>query len=195
MPNCLDNWSTAVVDYETFCQIRDHLGRQQLTIAQTSRALALHPRTVAKWADADQFRARAGAPRASKLDAFKAQILRWLDAHPYSAQQIFQRLGEAGFDGGISNAQGLRAPHPPAPPGSVPQAGVRRRRVRPGRLGRMGHHRRGLHAPAPELVPDGAVLQPAHVFGVHRLAADGVLPVLPRERFCHLWRRAQAPHD
>ena len=39
-----------MVDYETFCQIRDHLGRQQLTVAQTARALALHPRTVAKWA-------------------------------------------------------------------------------------------------------------------------------------------------
>ena len=91
-----------MVDYETFCQIRDHLGRQQLTIAQTSRALGLHPRTVAKWAGADQFRPRAGAPRSSKLDAFKPQIVRWLDAHPYSAQQIFQRLGEAGFEGGIS---------------------------------------------------------------------------------------------
>ena len=91
-----------MVDYETFCQIRDHLGRQRLSMAQTARALALHPRTVAKWAGVDQFRARAGVVRASKLDAFKPQIVRWLDAHPYSAQQIFQRLGEAGFDGGIS---------------------------------------------------------------------------------------------
>ena len=102
MLNCLHNWNTAVVDYETYCQIRDHLGRQRLTVAQTARALALHPRTVAKWAGADQFRARAGVPRASKLDAFKGQIVRWLDAHPYSAQQIFQRLGEAGYEGGIS---------------------------------------------------------------------------------------------
>jgi len=100
--NCLHNWNTAVVDYETYCQIRDHLGRQRLTVAQTARALGLHPRTVTKWAGADQFRARAGAPRASKLDAFKGQIVRWLDAHPYSAQQIFQRLGEAGYEGGIS---------------------------------------------------------------------------------------------
>jgi len=91
-----------VVDYETFCQIRDHLDRQQLTVAQTARALGLHPRTVAKWAGTDQFRARAGVARASKLDAFKGQIVRWLDTHPYSAQQIFQRLGEAGYEGGIS---------------------------------------------------------------------------------------------
>ena len=90
-----------MVDYETFCQIRDHLGRQQLTVAQTARALGLHPRTVAKWAG-EQFRARVGVVRASKLDAFKGQIVRWLDTHPYSAQQIFQRLGEAGYEGGVS---------------------------------------------------------------------------------------------
>lgn len=91
-----------MVDYETFCQIRDHLGRQQLTIAQTARALALSPHTVAKWAAAEQFKARAGVSRASKLDPFKSQIVRWLDTHPYSTQQIFQRLGEAGYAGGIS---------------------------------------------------------------------------------------------
>ena len=90
-----------MVDYETCCQIHDHLGRQQLTVAQTARALGLHPRTVAKWAG-EQFRARVGVVRASKLDAFKGQIVRWLDTHPYSAQQIFQRLGEAGYEGGVS---------------------------------------------------------------------------------------------
>ena len=89
-----------MLDYETFCQIRDHLGRQQLTVAQTARALALDPRTVAKWAEVQQFRPRAGVPRASKLDPFKGQIVRWLDAHPYSAQQIYQRLCEAGYQGG-----------------------------------------------------------------------------------------------
>jgi len=91
-----------VLDYETFCKIRDHLGRQQLSVVQTARALALDARTVAKWANVEQFRARAGVPRVGKLDAFKGQVVRWLDAHPYSAQQIFQRLCEAGYDGGIT---------------------------------------------------------------------------------------------
>ena len=40
--------------------------------------------------------------RTSKLDAFKGQIVRWLNVHPYSAQQIYQRLAEANFDGGIT---------------------------------------------------------------------------------------------
>ncbi len=91
-----------MLDYETFCKIRDHLGRQQLTVAQTARALALDVRTVAKWAGVEQFHPRAGVARVGKLDAFKAQIVRWLDAHPYSAQQIFQRLGEAGYAGGLT---------------------------------------------------------------------------------------------
>ena len=91
-----------MVDYETFCQIRDHLVRQQLSVAQTAHALNLDTRTVAKWVDARQFRARQAVPRTSKLDAFKGQIVRWLDTHPYSAQQIYQRLTEAGYAGGIT---------------------------------------------------------------------------------------------
>ena len=89
-----------MLDYEAFCQVRDHLVRQQLSVVQTARALGLDRRTVAKWAGAEQFRARAGVVRASKLDPFKGQIVRWLDTHPYSAQQIFQRLREAGYTGG-----------------------------------------------------------------------------------------------
>ena len=91
-----------MVDYETFCQIRDHLVRQKLSVAQTARALGFSSRTVAKWAEVEHYRPRVSAPRAGKLDAFKGQIVRWLDTHPYSAQQIFQRLGEAGFDGGLT---------------------------------------------------------------------------------------------
>jgi transposase len=91
-----------VIDYETFCRIHDHLGRQHLTIAQTARALGLHPQTVSKWGARAQFRPRVSRPRASVLDPFKGQIVRWLDAHPYSAQQILQRLREAGFAGGAT---------------------------------------------------------------------------------------------
>ena len=89
-----------MLDYEQYCQIRDHLERQRLTVTQTARALGLDPRTVAKWADVQSFQPRAGAARGSKLDAYKGQIVRWLDAHPYSAQQIYQRLCEAGYQGG-----------------------------------------------------------------------------------------------
>jgi transposase len=107
-----------VLKYDEFCQIRDHLGRQHLNVAQTARALGLDIRTVAKWADVEQFHPRsAGVQRASKLDAFKGQIVRWLDTHPYSAQQIYQRLCETGYSGGktiVKDYVHRIRPHPPA---------------------------------------------------------------------------------
>jgi len=91
-----------MIDYETFCKIHDRHDRQGLTIAQTARALSLHPETVAKWVKRARYEARACAPRASRLDPFKDQVVRLLESHPYSAQQIFQRLQEAGYAGGVT---------------------------------------------------------------------------------------------
>lgn len=107
-----------MLSYELFCQIRDHLGRQRLSVRQTARALGLDPRTVEKWARVERFEPRAGVARASKLDAYKGRIVRWLDAHPYSTQQIFQRLREAGYGGGLTivkdYVQRIRPRHPKA---------------------------------------------------------------------------------
>lgn len=91
-----------MIDYETYCKIRDCHGRQRLTIAQTARALGLHAQTVAKWVRRTQYRARQAPPRNSRLDPFKARIVRLLESYPYSAQQIFQRLREEGFAGGFT---------------------------------------------------------------------------------------------
>jgi transposase len=91
-----------MIDYETYCKIRDCYERQQLTIAQTARALGLHAQTVAKWVRRPAYRARRSVPRGSRLDPFKARVVRLLETHPYSAQQIFQRLREEGFEGGFT---------------------------------------------------------------------------------------------
>jgi hypothetical protein len=40
--------------------------------------------------------------RGSALDPFKPRITRLLDTHPYSAQQIFQRLREEGYQGCVT---------------------------------------------------------------------------------------------
>src|ERR1700675_4378664 len=92
-----------VIDYETFSKIHDCHDRQGLTIAQTARALGLHPRTVATWVARSRFEPRRSRPRSSVLDPFKPRIIRLLDSHPYSAQQIFQRLREEGYRGGAGN--------------------------------------------------------------------------------------------
>jgi transposase len=94
-----------MIDYETFMKIHDHHERQGLTIAQTARALGLHPETVSKWVKCARYERRRSVKRASRLDAYKGLIVRWLDSHPYSAQQIFQRVREAGYGGGITTVR------------------------------------------------------------------------------------------
>lgn len=91
-----------MVDYETWCRIRDHALRQGLKTPQTARALGLDARTVRYWSQVEHYRARASVQRSSKLDPFKGLITRWLDTHPYTAQQVYQRLREAGYAGGVS---------------------------------------------------------------------------------------------
>ena len=91
-----------MIDYETFCKIRDCRERQRLTVAQTARALHLHPRTVAKWSARSHFERRRPVSRGSLFDPFKPRITRLLDTYPYSAVQIFQRLCEEGYGGGMT---------------------------------------------------------------------------------------------
>ena len=91
-----------MIDYETFCKIRDHREQRGLKSEQIARALGLDRRTVAKWLLEPRFRPRLSTPRASKLDPYKSQIRQWLEAHPYSAQQVFQRLREDSFEGGYT---------------------------------------------------------------------------------------------
>ena len=91
-----------MIDYETYCKIHDHRTRQGLSITQTAHSLGLHPETVSKWSRIAVYRPPVQPKRGSRLDPYKGQIVRWLDEHPLSAQQVFQRLRATDFIGGIS---------------------------------------------------------------------------------------------
>ena len=90
-----------MIDYELYCRIKDYHDHRQLTVAQIARELHLDQRTVARWLAAEKFQLRQVAARPSKLDPYKKQIVRWLESHPYTAAQIFLRLREAGYTGGM----------------------------------------------------------------------------------------------
>lgn len=91
-----------MIDYETFCRIK-HLHEQKgLTLAQIAHALSLDPRTVRSWIGTSRFRQRQATRRSSKLDPYKRTIRQLVDAHPYTAVQIHQRLRETGYAGGLS---------------------------------------------------------------------------------------------
>lgn len=89
-----------MISYETWSQIRDFRDRQHMTLSQIATALNLHYRTVSTWAGIQHYEARKKVTRSYRLDPFKGQITRLLDTHPFTAQQIFQRLREAGYEGG-----------------------------------------------------------------------------------------------
>lgn len=90
-----------MIDYEVYCKIHE-ARREGLKIVQIAKTLELHPETVSKWLRLSAFRQRQHVRRASRLDPYKGLIVRWLEAHPLSAQQVFQRLREEGYTGGIS---------------------------------------------------------------------------------------------
>ena len=91
-----------MIDYETYVRIRNYFTRDGLNYSQIADELNLDHRTVARWANEKRYLPRRSAKRPSKLDPFKNDIVRMLEKHPYSARQIFQRIQQNGFDGGIT---------------------------------------------------------------------------------------------
>jgi transposase len=91
-----------MINYETFVRIQHYHGQKGLSPSQIAKALGLDGRTVRKWLAEKQYRPRTPSSRPSKLDPFKADIIRLLENHPYTAAQIFHRIREEGFDGGYT---------------------------------------------------------------------------------------------
>lgn len=88
-----------MIDFHQFQQIHDLRTREHLSLRQIGERLGLDPETVARWAKRERFEPRQAPPRASKLDPFRADIARWLEQHPYTARQIWQRLRQQGYTG------------------------------------------------------------------------------------------------
>jgi transposase len=80
-----------VIDFELYQRIHQ-LHREGLSQRQIACQLRLRAETVAKWLATPRYTARKAARRPSRLDPYRAEIMRLLHEHPYSAQQIFQRL-------------------------------------------------------------------------------------------------------
>src|SRR3970282_2661669 len=56
-----------MIDYETYCKIRDHHLRQGLSIIQTADALGLHRETVSKWCRREHYQPPPRVQPASRV--------------------------------------------------------------------------------------------------------------------------------
>jgi transposase len=103
-----------MIDYETYVRIRNYVEKDGLNYSQIAHALDVDCRTVARWANEKRYQPRKTASRKSKLDPFKNDIIRMLEKHPYTAEQIYQRIKETGFNGGSTIVQDyVRKVRPP----------------------------------------------------------------------------------
>ena len=91
-----------MIDYPTFHRLRHLRDEEHLSVAQIAQSLGLDERTVGKWINVEKYQPRKVAKRPSKLDPFKSTIVRLLAQHPFTAQQLLQRLKEGGYTGGYS---------------------------------------------------------------------------------------------
>ena len=91
-----------MIDYQTFCRLRQLYDEQGLKVSQIAAELQLDPKTVEKWVDQPTYQPRQGTQRPSKLDSFKGQISALLERHPDTAQQLLQQLRPQGYAGGYS---------------------------------------------------------------------------------------------
>ena len=89
-----------MIDYHLFSQIKDMQNRQNLTAAQIADELHLDPRTVGKYMQQEKYIARQEPERGSKLDPYKKEIMGLLEHRAYSAEQVFQAIRQAGYQGG-----------------------------------------------------------------------------------------------
>jgi transposase len=91
-----------VISYEIFCRLRHLHDEKGLKASQIAEELQLDPKTVGRWINQASYRPRQGNKRHSKLDSFKGQISALLERHPYTAQQLLQRLRQQGYGGGYT---------------------------------------------------------------------------------------------
>ncbi|HEV8493738.1 MAG TPA: IS21 family transposase [Candidatus Angelobacter sp.] len=96
-----------MISYETFCKIRQLADQKHLNPAQIAAELDLDLKTAEKWVQCSTYQQRRACKRPSKLDPFKGRIVAMLEAHAYTAQQIFQQIKTEGYSGGYSILKAL----------------------------------------------------------------------------------------
>ncbi len=91
-----------MIRYEQFMELRRLLDTDGCTARRVAELMGLNIKTVLQWAPKTSYPARRKSPRPSCLDPYKADLVRMLHQHPYSARQLLQHIRRQGYPGGYS---------------------------------------------------------------------------------------------
>lgn len=94
-----------MISYEEFHKIKLLSTRDNLTPEQIGKQLDLDPRTVRKWLGRKNYTPRKKGVAPTMLHPFKAKIQAMLERFDYTAQQVYQRIGEIGYQGSYSTVK------------------------------------------------------------------------------------------
>jgi len=107
-----------MIDYQTYCQIRQLFTEKKLSFRQIGRELELHWQTIRKWAKRESFQKALAPKRPSKLDPFKGEIVRQLERFDYSASRFSSSSKKAATPDDIRSSKSscVRSGPVPNPP-------------------------------------------------------------------------------
>src|ERR1700724_3905717 len=93
-----------MINFETYHEVRRLSRELKLSSARIAEKTGLNIKTIPKCLGNPRYEPRSkGSKRASKLDPYKDLIVSWLEKHPYTGMQIFERLrSEHGYTGSRS---------------------------------------------------------------------------------------------
>ena len=101
--------------YSMFCEIKHLHQDEKLNPNQIAKKLGIDPKTVRTHLDKEQFEPPKPRRKGSILDPYKPVINSLLSRHDYSAVQVFDRITEEGYSGGISTVRNYVATVRPPP--------------------------------------------------------------------------------
>ena len=103
------------MNYEMFCEIKHLHQNEKLNPNQIAKKLGIDPKTVRTQLKKERFEPPKPRRKTSILDPYKQQINSLLSRHDYSAVQVFDRITEEGYSGGLSTVRNYAATVRPPP--------------------------------------------------------------------------------
>ena len=165
-----------MISFSQYTEMHFLRSQDKLKVKQIAQKMSLDSKTVAKWLACERYEARRNKGRSSKLDPHKAKIRSWLEKHPYSAQQIFQRLSEGGdYHGGYTIVKEYVRTVRPRPPKAYLSLSFAPGESAQVDWGHCGTVAVGFRASPPERIRYGAQLLASDVYRVHPFTTAGAL--------------------